>query len=125
MTLLRQIHSLWRWVVLLGLAAPGGLGALQTLRKGGWSASLDGLARWAPLAVDLQVFLGILLWLGHGYWQGGNSFFRLLHPLLALAALGMTHAFAGLARRRRNPRFLALLLILPLPVVLILIPWGR
>lgn len=50
--------------------------------------------------LDVQVLLGIVLYALDGYWDAA-PLIAYVHPLLALAALGVGHASLGRARRVR------------------------
>jgi hypothetical protein len=88
--LLLTVHSVWRWVVLpLAVAAL----ALALLSAGGsraWDAVSDRLSFFFVLAMDIQVVIGILLWVTGQRWQG-DPVVGWLHPLAMLAAVGLAH----------------------------------
>jgi hypothetical protein len=123
-----QIHSLLRWIVLIA-----GVAALA-VAAAGWAGAGPGekTSRQVTLlyavVLDIQVLLGIVIWLLEQRFQGGGIFFQLIHPLIMLIALVVAHIFA--ARARRTPGLpaaksrtigngLSLLLIVAG------IPWGR
>ena len=81
MSLILALHSGWRWVVLLAAVA-----ALVGAVRG-----TKGLVRFFPIAVDLQVLLGIILWVGKGWYASENLFLKLVHPGFMLLALGAAH----------------------------------
>jgi hypothetical protein len=53
------------------------------------------------VAIDIQVLLGIVLYGVGQYWEADQALLAYVHPLLALAALGVGHA--GIGRARREP----------------------
>lgn len=53
--------------------------------------------------LDVHVTIGIALYVVGSWWQG-PALIAYVHPLLALAALGVGHAALARARRERSPR---------------------
>lgn len=98
MEFLVALHSFWRWAVLIA-AVVALVGAI-----GGWMGSLPPLiaarraAVFYTIALDVQVLIGLILWVGKG-WYAIPGFFRLEHPLTMLLALVVAHAGQVLARR--------------------------
>jgi hypothetical protein len=126
MEFLVTLHDLWRWVVLLA-AVVALVGAL-----GGWLGALSPAlaARRAgtfyTVALDVQVLLGLVLWIGGAWWTRPGTFFRFEHPTIMLLALVVAHGGAVLARRAKAPaaaaRTVALATALSLVLVIVGIP---
>lgn len=94
MPTLVSFHSEMQYAVLAALVA----GVLLAL----WWGRQDRMYRRLPftlvmVVVDLQVLVGIILWVEGAGWQLGITQ-GVLHPLLALAALGVGHAALKRAR---------------------------
>jgi heme A synthase len=53
--------------------------------------------------LDIHVTVGIIFYLTGG-WYNANVLIAVVHPLLAIAALGAGHVGIGRARRENNPR---------------------
>ena len=119
-------HSLWRWVVLVLVAAAvaaalSGRGARQA-------------ARLAVPAADLQLVLGLLLhlWLSPlgnraiaaASRDAEEIFFAATHFAAMVIALGLTHA-AGMSVRRGLERRGAALFGAALGLMLSAVPWWR
>ncbi|MFO7548147.1 MAG: hypothetical protein R6X29_04650 [Acidimicrobiia bacterium] len=127
MEILVQIHSWLRWVVLVGLI---GSIVLAFVRHGSSTAWTDGADRpysLAAVAVDIQIALGIVVWLGTQAWSG-NAFFGFVHPVAMLAAVGVIHAGLGRARKATTGRphlVVAISYLAGLILVLAGIPWFR
>lgn len=129
MDTLVSIHSILRWIVLL--AALVSLGAALA----GWlgSAVPERTTRQAMLAyavaLDVQVLLGIAVWVLGNYWQSNIRQFKFEHPLIMLVALVVAHVAAARARRAHGPvagaRVRAIGTAASLVLILIGIPWGR
>jgi hypothetical protein len=110
--LIITLHSLLRWVaILLGLMATArGLFALLGLRP--WSDSDERFGRLFAVSLDIQLLLGLLLYLfvsplttgAFGNMAGAmqNSavrFWIVEHPFIMILALALAHI--GVARVRR------------------------
>lgn len=99
--MLRNFHAEMQWAVLAALVA----GVVLAL----WWSRQQTLFRRVPFSialavVDLQVLVGIVIWLeGEGWGMGAVQ--GVLHPLLALSALGVGHA--ALVRARRTTEAVA------------------
>ena len=85
-------HDGWQYITLLAVVVSLGLSftAIMTPTK-------ERIYRLTAVAVDIQVGLGIVLWLADSGWSLG--FVQgWLHPLIGLAALGVLHAFVARTR---------------------------
>jgi hypothetical protein len=96
------IHSIWRWLVLVGLVV-----ALVY----GFSRSSDGppleksTARpftFALILLDIQVLIGLLVWIAGSGWDL-DVFRAWIHPVGMLIALGIGHAVVGRAAKSGAP----------------------
>lgn len=124
METLATIHSVLRWLVLAGLLAGGGWALIQAPRGVAFAR--------APFAVavgllDLQVLIGIVLYLGEQAWHF-DPFIAYIHPAGMVAALVIAHAGAVRARRRAGTaayRVVGAALLFALVVVVLTIPWAR
>lgn len=88
-----NFHQLWQYVSVFALVA-----ALVFTFRPLMSGRAETTYRLAAVAVDVQVLLGIIVWLGASGW--GLGFMQgWLHPILGLTALGALHAFVARARK--------------------------
>lgn len=86
-------HQYWQYVALLAVVV-----ALFFSFQPRMTETAERVYRLTAVAVDIQVALGIVLWLAASGW--GLGFMQgWLHPLVGLAALGVLHAFVGRARK--------------------------
>jgi hypothetical protein len=120
---LSTVHSFWRYGVLLAAvvaivgALAGWLGALpprETARRAGVLY---------VIALDIQVLIGIVLWLG----KGGMALpppFRLEHPLTMILAAVAAHVGQVLARRAKTPKAAARAVTIAVLVSLVLVIVG-
>ncbi len=137
--ILFDAHSYWRWVVLLT-----GLGSLVTSASA-WlggrppSASSRRWDLWFVIAVDLQLTLGVVLWLGfspylkllraHPHDAMKNHAVRywgMEHALAMIIGVAIVHIGRILAKRRpveARPRIQAISVALWLVLVLLMFPW--
>jgi hypothetical protein len=140
-TFLLSLHNLARWAVL-GLAlyalfrATSGL-----LAKGGWLPADEKARRFFPLALDIQVALGIVLsfvsplttmaWSNMAAAMGDKTlrYYAVEHGFIALAALALAHIGGAKVRRLKDARTkFKTMLAFYAPALLLLIvriPWDR
>lgn len=87
-------HTWWQYVTLLAVI----VALVFAFRSTMMDATSERVYRLTAVAVDIQVALGIVLWLANSGWS--LSFVQAwIHPLVGLAALGVLHAFVGRARK--------------------------
>ncbi|MDP8960235.1 MAG: hypothetical protein M3N32_01190 [Actinomycetota bacterium] len=122
--LLVTTHSVLRWVVLGVLLLDGAYALLQAPRPVPY--------RRVPFTlgvaiVDLQIALGIGLYVLNAGWQQG-FFIARLHPAVMLVAAVVAHVGAARARRlggREAWRTVGVAFLLALVLVTLAIPWQR
>lgn len=89
-----DVHAWWQYVVLLAVV----VSLVFAFRGSMMDSTAEKVYRVTAVTVDVQVALGIVVWLADSGWRLG--FMQgWLHPLLGLAALGVLHAFIGRARK--------------------------
>ena len=125
------MHSLWRWVVLIAVLVALVRGLIGWLRGGDWTGLDRQLSLLATTALDIQLLLGILLWITERRWSDG-AFFAFVHPLVMIAAIAVAHLGSIRIRRETDAvarhRWLALSLLVVLILVTAAIPsysWSR
>lgn len=126
-----DIHSFWRWVVLIVLTVALLRGLAGWLRGGEWSGFDRTLLLTTVGALDLQLLLGIIIWILGRHWNSG-TFLAVTHPLVMIAGVGVAHLAS--ARIKRAPdavgkyRVLAIGVFLALFLITAAIPpdaWRR
>ena len=113
-----------RWVVLIALLAGAAVGLYRHRMQRSWEPSLFQLG---VMTVDIQVTIGIVIWIVDDGWSE-TFFFKILHPAFMLAALAVAHIGLALARRGKDIRsnllaggsFLAALVLIVMGI-----PWDR
>jgi vacuolar-type H+-ATPase subunit I/STV1 len=115
-------HSIVRWLVLLGLLATAVAGITIVFRKETW---VPGYARMVAITVgiiDLQVTLGVLVWIVSKGWEL-SPFLAYLHPVGMLAAAATAHVAAARARKHSwGMTAITAGLLATLAIVVLLIP---
>jgi heme A synthase len=87
-------HAWWQYPVLLAVV----VSLFFAFRSSMMDSTAETVYRVTAVVVDIQVALGIVIWLANAGWAQG--FMQgWLHPILGLAALGVLHAFIGRARK--------------------------
>lgn len=86
-------HQYWQYVTLLAVVV-----ALVLSFQPRMSETAERVYRLTAVTVDIQVALGIVLWLAASGWSLGFTQ-GWLHPVVGIAALGVLHAFVGRARK--------------------------
>ncbi len=122
--ILLQIHSIVRWLLLAVLAAVAVYGFVSASRQVGWSPAAARPFSWALLLMDIQVLIGILVWITGRAWKLG-AFRAWIHPAGILIALGVGHALAGRAKKTEGSagyRLSAVSLLAVLVIVAVTIP---
>ncbi|MFQ5459602.1 MAG: hypothetical protein ACE5EL_02295 [Anaerolineae bacterium] len=97
-------HGAWRWVALIVLVAAFLEGVVGLVGRGEWLPRSATAARMAAAAYDVQVFLGLLLYLSSRQWAEADPFHKFIHPALMLIGLLVIHQTALRARRGATSR---------------------
>ena len=119
-----DIHSWLRWLVLLALIGGAGIGFVRNSRGEPWQ---EGFFSLAVIVVDVQVLLGIIIWIFNSGWDQG-FFFAVLHPLMMLAAVAVAHIGLVRARKRNDTRsnlIVAYAFVISFVFVVMAVPWDR
>jgi hypothetical protein len=122
--IVKAVHNVWQYGVLIA-AVIAIVGALA-----GWLGTLPPrlTARKAGLiyviALDVQLLLGIVLWVGRGGYGALPQPFRLEHPLTMILAAVVAHVGQVLARRAKTPRAAARTVTIAVAVSLVLVVLG-
>jgi heme A synthase len=99
---IRNIHE-WLGYAVFVLVIVVAVLAWRDARRG--SALEAGRASGTMILLDVHVTVGIVLYVLLRTWeQSANPLVAYLHPLLAIAALGVGHAALARARRASNGR---------------------
>lgn len=124
METLVTIHSWVRWLVLGALLAAAIVGVYRYRARADFEPSLSQLA---VMTVDVQVTIGIVIWIVDDGWSE-TFFYKVLHPAFMLVALAVAHIGLALAKRRNDARSNLLVggaSLVALLLIVMGIPWDR
>jgi hypothetical protein len=117
-------HSIVRWFVVVGLLATVVAGVTLSLRREPWSMGYSRIVAVTVGLFDLQVLLGILVWVANKGWELG-PFLGYIHPLGMIVAAGVAHVAAARLKRRPGAAFAPTAgLFAALAIVVLLVPRG-
>jgi FtsH-binding integral membrane protein len=117
-------HSIVRWFVILGLFAAVLAGFTLSIRKESWSMGYQRIVTITVGLIDLQVLLGILVWVANKGWEL-DHFLAYIHPLGMIAAAVVAHITAARLKKQPASAFGPTAgLFGAMAIVLLLIPRG-
>ena len=128
MDTLVTIHSLVRWLVLAGLV--GGLVVAFAASRRPGEAFANPVFSGIAIVVDVQVTLGIILWIFNEGWNE-NFFIAVIHPVAMLVALGLLHIAIARGRKAartdhaQGNRIVGVGMLVALVLIVAAIPWER
>jgi len=127
MDILVDIHSIFRWVVLLVALAAIAFAVLAATGSRPWDRVAERLSFFFPLAMDIQVAIGLIVWVLGSRWTG-DTFLGWIHPGMMLAAVGLAHVGQARSDRAEGSKAkglqAAIFFDLSLLLVLLAIPTG-
>ncbi|HKP54286.1 MAG TPA: hypothetical protein VJ183_16745 [Chloroflexia bacterium] len=86
-----DFHSIFRWVVLLTAIGALALSILAASGSRPWDAVTDRFSLFFTIAMDVQLLVGLGLWVVEQRWTINDTFLAWLHPMLMIAAVGLAH----------------------------------
>ncbi|MDH3259446.1 MAG: hypothetical protein OEM81_12870 [Acidimicrobiia bacterium] len=89
-------HSIWRWLVLVGLVAALVYGFSRSSDAAPLEKSTAQPFMFSLIMLDIQVLIGLFLWIAASGWDL-DVFRAWIHPVGMLIALGVGHAVVGRA----------------------------
>lgn len=92
--MLLAAHSGWRYLVLVGLLVAIVKYALGFFGKSKWSNLDSTINRVVPILVDVQVLLGLILYVVARTWTSSVAGIAYWHPLAMIAAVVVAHLFS-------------------------------
>lgn len=133
-----HLHNLLRWVVLLGGVAAIAMAWAGVFSRSAWTKPNANVGRLFTIAMDLQVLVGILLyvWLspittgafsnmGAAMNNSALRFYVVEHALLMIVAAVLVHVGAARGRKTNATLQPAIFYTLAVVAVLAAIPWDR
>lgn len=95
---LATIHQILGYLVFAIVLAVGFYGLSRA--KSGFEFNAQPFSLSVVL-LDVQVALGLVLWLVQSRWDFANATFSYIHPLIMIGGLAVAHIGLGRARRER------------------------
>lgn len=134
------VHSFLRWLVLIAVVVTLVRAVMGLMRQRPWDASDTRAARLFTISLDVQVFLGLIIYVGlspftteawgdmrNAMRDASLRFITVEHPFGMLIAVVLAHVGAGRIRKTtdllRRHRVALIFFGLSLLVMLISIPW--
>src|SRR3954452_10060503 len=91
MEILVTIHSVWRYVVLVTAIGALALAAMAFLGSRQWDPLTDRLSLFFTIAMDVQVVVGLLVWITAAADVRNDTFLNVVHPIVMIVAVGLAH----------------------------------
>lgn len=119
-----EVHNVWRYAVLIAAIGALALAVSSFIGSREWDRLSDRFSLFFTIAVDIQVLIGVLVWI-FGDKGDRDSFLTWIHPGLMLLAAGIAHAGRAMSERaegskekgRRATLFFAASLVLMLAAI--------
>jgi len=119
------LHSYWRWVVLVVGVSAIVLSVMSMTGNRPWDTLTDRLALIFTISLDIQVVIGLIVWISQQRWSG-DLFLGYIHPLLMLGAVALAHVGRAQADRatgdKNKGRLATEFFVASFVVILIAIP---
>jgi hypothetical protein len=112
MGFLLSFHAFWRWVLLAAAILVVGKALIGWLGRRPWTQIDDRLGMFYVIAVDVQVLVGLIIWLfgpmglrtlSESMGNAGLRFIVLEHPILMLMSMLFAHIGRSRSRRGADP----------------------
>jgi hypothetical protein len=100
LTILYEAHSGWRYLVILVTILAIVKLLIGLVSRSQWSGLDQGLARALPIVFDIQVLLGLVLWLANQQWSIPLPSHTWEHPVIMLIATAVAHVTWTQVKRR-------------------------
>jgi hypothetical protein len=107
-----SLHAIWRWVLLAAAILVVAKSLIGWLGKQPWTPLDDRLGLAYIITVDVQVLLGLIIWLfgpiglktlTQAMGNPGLRFLALEHPILMLISLAFAHIGRSRSKRMDDP----------------------
>jgi len=109
---LLSFHSIWRWVLLVAAVLVVVKSLTGWLGRRAWTSLDDRLGLAYVVTVDVQVLVGLIIWLfgavglrtlTQAMGNPGLRFLVLEHPILMLISMAFAHVGRGRSKRLLDP----------------------
>jgi len=102
MTMLVEAHSGWRYLVILVLAIAVIRALWGWLRQGDWGSLDNRLGIATSIVVDIQLLLGIVLWIMQQRWLANDALRSWEHPVMMLVVAVATHITSSRVKKQQS-----------------------
>jgi hypothetical protein len=120
-----DLHSIWRWVVLLAAVGALVFSSLAAVGTRPWDSLADRLSFFFTIALDVQVLIGAVVWLLNEGWAR-DAFIGFIHPVLMLGAVAVAHVGRARSERvtdsRTRGRVALVFFLVSLIIIIVAIP---
>jgi hypothetical protein len=120
-----DLHSIWRWIVLVAAVLAVVVSALAAFGVRPWDSLADRLSFFYTISLDVQVLIGAIIWIINQAWTR-DAFIAFIHPILMLAAVAVAHVGRSRAERatgdRAQGRVALIFFVASLVIVIVAIP---
>lgn len=89
--ILLEAHSGWRYLVILALTLVILRALWGWLRQGEWSGLDNRLGLITTIVIDIQLLLGIVVWIMQQQWMGFNALAAWEHPVTMILTAAVAH----------------------------------
>ena len=90
-TMIVEAHSGWRYIVLLMIALAAVRAAYGWIRGSDWGAWDSRLGMAVPIVLDVQLLLGLIIWIMGQQWNGNVALISWEHPVTMIVAVVAAH----------------------------------
>ena len=97
-------HSGWRWIVILVAIVAIIKMLIGWFGKTKWTNLDQRLGMIFPIALDIQVLLGIVLWIMQQRWLGNDPTASWEHPVTMLIGVAVAHSRGPGSRKATQMR---------------------
>lgn len=99
-TVLYEAHSGWRYLVILALTLVILRALWGWLRQGEWSGLDNRLGLITTIVIDIQLLLGIVVWIMQQQWMGFNALAAWEHPVTMFLTATAAHVTSSRVKKQ-------------------------
>jgi hypothetical protein len=92
-------HSGWRYIIILVLAVALIRFAIALVGSRKWSKLDETLLRITPIVIDIQLLLGVVVWVLQQRWNGAIPLVSWEHPVTMLIVVLVAHTTSSRVKR--------------------------
>ena len=100
LTVLYEAHSGWRYLVILVLVLAILRALWGWLRQGEWGGLDNRLGLITTIVIDIQLLLGIVVWIMQQQWMGFNPLAAWEHPVTMILNAAAEHITSSRVKKQ-------------------------